>query len=109
MSSSRFRRVGFATLLLCGTALAAPFASVPSVTVVGRPVAISGGGFDPGSLINVRVIGPRHAISLDAVVVAADGTVSHTLIASREGAHRVQLLHADGRAAASELTFLVSR
>jgi hypothetical protein len=109
MRSSWLRRVAGSILFLCGAAVAAPFASVPSVAAVGRPVAITGGGFEPGSVISVRVIGPGKAISLDAVVVGADGTISHTLIAARDGAHRVQLIHADGRTATSELTFTVSR
>ena len=109
MNSLKFRRVVFAILFVCGTAMAAPFAIVPSVAVVGRPVAVSGGGFDPGSLINLRITGPGDAVSMAAVVVAADGRFSYTLVTSSDGAHRVQLLHADGRPATRELLFHASR
>jgi len=105
MNSLKFRRVVVAILFVCGTAMAAPHASVPSVAVVGRPIAISGGGFEPGALINLRITGPGNVVSTAAVVVATDGSLTHTLVASSDGAHRVQLLHADGRPAMPELLF----
>jgi hypothetical protein len=109
MGSGRFHQVGLVGLLLCGAAIAAPFANVASVTQVGKPVTVSGGGFEPGSLINLRLIGPGKSMAMAAVVVAADGTISHTWVASSDGSYRVQLVHADGRAAANELKFSASR
>ena len=109
MNSLKLRRVVLATLFVCGTALAAPFASVPSVAVVGRPIAVNGGGFDPGALINLRITGPGDAVSMAAVVAAADGSIAYTLVTSIDGAHRVQLLHADGRPATPDLRFHASR
>lgn len=109
MNSLKFRRVVLATLFVCGTAMAAPHASVPSLAAVGRPIAVSGGGFDPGALINLRITGPGDTVSVAAVVVAADGSLAYTLVASTDGAHRVQLLHADGRPATPELRFHATR
>ncbi|KPF60278.1 hypothetical protein D621_02420 [beta proteobacterium AAP51] len=109
MNFLKLRRVVWATLFVCGTAMAAPHASVPSVATVGRPVAVTGGGFNPGALISVRVTGPGDTVSMAAVVVAADGSLTHTLVVAQDGAHRVQLLLADGSAATPELLFQATR
>jgi hypothetical protein len=112
MSSFNFRGCAvfaLAGVLVCGEATAAPFANVPSVTQVGRPLTLTGGGFEPGALINLRVSGPGKTVTMAAVVVAADGTISHTLVAAGDGPYSIQLVHPDGRSAASDLKFSASR
>ncbi|HOB96220.1 MAG TPA: hypothetical protein PK306_17820 [Aquabacterium sp.] len=109
MKSSVFRRVVLGAMFVSSAAMAAPFASAPSMAPVGRAIEITGGGFQPGALITVRVAGPGNAVSVAAVVVAADGRLAHTLTATQDGAHRVQLLQADGREAVPAMLFQASR
>ena len=109
MRSCKFRQLTLAALFVCSVATAAPFANVPSLTQVGKPVTVTGGGFEPGALINLRVLGPGKSVSMAAVVVAADGTISHTMVAPGDGAYSIQMVHADGRAAASPLKFSATR
>lgn len=109
MKSSMFRRVVFGAILVSGAAMAAPHASVPSVAAVGRGVEVTGGGFQPGAVITVRVVGPGNSVSMAAAVVSPDGRLVHTLTAAQGGAHRVLLLHADGSEAAPAMVFQASR
>lgn len=109
MKSSTFRRALLGALLVGGAAMAAPHASLPSIVPVGRAIDITGGGFTPGSVITVRVTGPASAVSMSAVVISADGRLSHPLTPAQSGAHRVQLLNADGSEAAPAMTFQASR
>ena len=109
MKSSKLRRLAVIAGMLSGSALAAPFANVPSVATAGQPFELRGGGFEPGSLVYLRVVGPKGAVAPSAAVVAADGTIAHTLVSAKSGAHSIQLHYADGRVASSELRFVVGR
>jgi len=109
MKSSTFRRAVLGALLVAGAAVAAPHASLPSVVAVGRAIDINGGGFTPGSVITVRLVGPGNAVSMSAVVISADGRLAHSLTAAKSGGYRVQLLNADGSEAAPAMTFQASR
>lgn len=109
MNNFKHHLIGAALLVCSGLGLAAPFANVASLTQVGRPLTISGGGFQPGTLINLRVLGPGNSVVAAAVVVAADGAISHTLMAPSDGAYIVQITQSDGRVAVSDLKFHASR
>ena len=102
----------FALVAVLGWAtsvVAAPFANVSSTAQVGRPVTVTGGGFAPGALINLRVRGPGSAVTAAAVVAGADGSISYTLVAAANGAHVVQLSLADGRKAVPDMTVHAAR
>ena len=109
MAASKFQFVAVAALAFSTTAYAAPYANVASVTQVGRPLTIAGGGFEPGALVNLRVLGPGNAVTMAAVVAGADGSISHTLVTTNDGTYVVQLSHPDGRAAVSAIKFHASR
>ena len=109
MNNFRHHLIGAGLLICSGLGFAAPFANVASVTQVGRPLTISGGGFEPGTLINLRVLGPGNSVAAAAVVVAADGGISHTLVAPSDGAYVIQITQSDGRVAVSHLKFHASR
>ena len=109
MAASKFQIVALAALAFSTMACAAPFANVSSVTQVGRPLTITGGGFEPGALVNLRVLGPGNAVTMAAVVAGADGSISHTLVTANDGAHVVQLSHPDGRPAVSAIKFHAAR
>ena len=109
MINFKHHLIGAALLVCSALPMAAPFANVASIAQVGRPLTISGGGFEPGALINLRVLGPGNSVSAAAVVVAADGAITHTLVAPNDGAYVVQITQSDGRVAVSSLKFHVSR
>ena len=109
MKTFKHHLIGAALLVCSGLALAAPFANVASMTQVGRPLTISGGGFEPGALINLRVLGPGNSVTAAAVVAAADGAITHTLAVPSDGAYVVQITQSDGRVAVSDLKFHASR
>ena len=109
MKNFKQQWIGAALLVCSGLSFAAPFASVASMAQVGRPLTISGGGFEPGALINLRVLGPGNSVAAAAVVVAADGAISHTLVAPSDGDYVVQITQSDGRVAVSDLKFYASR
>lgn len=109
MSTSRLRCVAMAALFVCGTAFAAPFASVASVAPVGQTVTLAGGGFAPGTVVTVQINGPRKSVSMAAVVVADDGSISHDLVAPAPGTYNIKLMDASGRALAQRLRLVASR
>jgi hypothetical protein len=109
MFSSRALVVALAAVASCGMAAAAPFASVPSVAAVGQPVTVAGGGFVPGAVITLRVTGPKQNTSMAAVVVADDGSISHSMVTPSGGTYRIQILDAAGRTLAGELRLVTSR
>ena len=94
---------------MSGLASAAPYANVSSTAQVGSPVTITGGGFAPGALVNLRVRGPGKAVTAAAVVAGADGSISYTLIATANGAHVVQVSLADGRAVVPDMIVQAAR
>lgn len=109
MFVSRIRVVASAALLCGAAAFAAPFASVPSVAPVGQSVTVAGGGFAPGAVLTLRIIGPNQNTSMAAVVAANDGSIAHAMVTPSEGAYRIQILDASGRAVTGELRLLTSR
>ncbi len=108
MSAFRNLGAGLAAAVISLAALAAPFASAPSAVQVGQSVTLLGGGFEPGSVITVRVTAPGNGVSMSAVVAAQDGSISHPLVAAAEGAHIVQLIDAAGATLVGELKFVAS-
>lgn len=98
-----------AALVCCAAVLAAPFASVPSIAPVGQSVTVAGGGFSPGAVITLRVIGPNSGTSMAAVVAAGDGSISHSMVTPSAGAYRIQVLDAAGRTMTGELRLVASR
>ena len=103
------RCVALAALVACGTALAAPFASVPSVVPVGQAVTLTGGGFEPGSVVTVQINGPKKSTSMAAVVAADDGSISHDLVAPAPGNYAIKLIDASGRTVTRALRLVASR
>lgn len=96
MNRSYLRRVAVATALFSGAVWAAPFASVPSIARVGQQVAVAGGGFAPGTVITARIQGPNQAVAMAAAAVAADGTLTISIVAGQQGAHVIELVDASG-------------
>lgn len=109
MFASWLRVVTMAALLCSGAVVAAPFASVPSVAPVGQSVTVAGGGFTPGALVTLRIIGPNRGVSMAAVVAGDDGSISHAMVAPAEGNYRIQFIDAAGRAMTRELRLVASR
>ncbi len=93
---------------LVAPAGAGPSAIAPSVSMLGKPVQVSGAGFAGGSLVNIRVIGPRGAIALAAAVANPAGAIEHTLILGEAGAYRIEFLDA-GNQRLAETKLMVAK
>ncbi len=91
-------------------AWAAPAAhvSVPSVAPVGKAVALTGGGFTPGGVVTLRIIGPGKRTEMAAVVIGADGSITHSMVPAGPGTYRIVVIDAAGKALANELRLIAS-
>lgn len=107
---SVFKRTCAALSILCAAsgAMAAPFASMPSLAPLGKTVTLTGGGFTPGAVVTVRIVGPGRETAMAAAVAAADGTVSHPVLVARSGAYTVELRTDVRGAAAVRMKFNVA-
>lgn len=108
MCASALRYLALVSLLACGAAIAAPFASVPSVAPVGRSVTVTGGGFAPGSVVTARITGPNQSVAMAATSAGADGAIAIPIVTSSRGAHAIQLIGADGSVLVKDLRMSVT-
>ena len=95
-------------LLVAGAAHAQAVARAPSMARVGAEVAITGAGFSAGTLVSLRITGPNQAVSMAAVVAAADGSVSYALVPTSSGSWRVQLSDGNERNKGAEVKLMVA-
>ena len=84
-------------VVAASAAWAAPTASLPSMTKVGKGVELRGSDFAAGTMVTVRITTAQGSVSLAAVVVAPDGSFSHTVVPATPGKLRVELLNASGQ------------
>ena len=82
--------------------------SVPSVAPVGKAVALTGGGFTPGGVVTLRIIGPGKRTEMAAVVIGADGSITHSMVPAGPGTYRIVVIDAAGKALANELRLIAS-
>ena len=103
MNTRSWQRVGAAAVLALSSAAvwAAPSAAAPSVVKVGQQAAVSGSGFDAGSVVTVRVTDPAGRVAMAAAVAGPKGELTYALIPGAAGRYQVQLLDASQRVLAT--------
>ncbi len=89
--------VGAAVLLLAGSAHAQQYGSAPSITPVGKTVAVSGGGVASGSVVSVKVTAPSGTVTVLATTADSQGKFSLGVTAAAAGMHRIEILASDNQ------------
>ena len=108
MHQSTLQCCALGTLLSCGVAFAAPYASLPSVAPIGSSVTVTGGGFNPGSVVTARITGPNQTVAMAAASAGANGGVAISIMTSSRGEHAIQLIGADGSVLVKDLRLIAT-
>jgi hypothetical protein len=82
---------------LAGVAHAAASLAGPSVVQVKNTAEFRGAGYVPGSVVTVSVKPPGLAAAYYSAMVAADGTLTHSVTAGPAGKYLVKVIDANGK------------